>query len=360
MNQPAVTAVLLTIGEPTLERARASVLRQTHAVSDIVVVDNVRPFHRAVNYGAARVKTPFFIQVDSDMVLDDDCVENLVGRFDDHVGSVLCHLRDPLYGRVEAIKMYRTQCFASGGLPDSISPDTDFHDRMRQQGWVTIYSLRYHDRDRRAWHTFGDHLPEYTQFFGYSRHALDGRRWHYRGNAAALRHHLEKLYASGHPAALISMVGLAHGLFLPGRTDLLSKYEADADFERIEALLARAPVGRRRPMLPALLLPPLSVKATFRRCYRRGIRLAREGCRSDLEAELARIHSTVHPWSWLMQVGLCQGLFVDRFDRDRFERDWAQMSVFAYYYEPFSVAKRISGELLRRARALRAHLTARN
>ena len=35
--QPDVTALMLTIGEPTFERARQSVLRQTHPVSDIVV-----------------------------------------------------------------------------------------------------------------------------------------------------------------------------------------------------------------------------------------------------------------------------------------------------------------------------------
>jgi hypothetical protein len=358
-SESQVTAVMLTIGEPTFERARRSVLRQTYPVADIVVVDNVRPFHRAVNTGAARVRTPFFVQVDSDMILDEDCVENLVSRFEDHVGSVVCHLRDPLYGRVEAIKMYRTSCFRATSLPDTISPDTDFHEALRRGGWVTIYALRHHDREREVWHTFGEHRPEYTQFFGYARHAVDGRRLRYRGNAAALRHHLERLHVSSHPAALISHIGVAHGLFLAGEEDLLDRYEPDADYERIAALLARE--RRARGLLSRLprLMPAATPKRLFRQYYKRGIRLARDGGRRDIERELARLHGRIHPWAWLMQVGLCQGLFVDRFEPTAFERDWSRLAVFSYYFEPLGVARRIAGELHRRAAAMRSRLAAR-
>jgi hypothetical protein len=355
-----VTAVMLTIGEPTFERARQSVLRQTYPVADIVVVDDVRPFHRAINTGAARVRTPYFIQVDSDMILDADCVENLVSRFESYVGSVVCHLRDPLYGRVEAIKMYRTSCFKDAGLPDSISPDTDFHDGMRRDGWLTIYALRFHDREPGVWHTFGEHRPEYTQFFAYARNALNGRRWRYRGNAAALRDHLRVVHESQHPAALISHIGLARGLFLPGEQDLLSRYEPDADYERIAALLARERRPGDRRLRFAWRPPVVSAKQAFRRYYERGICIARDGCRSDIEDELARLHATVHPWAWLMQAALCQGLFVDRFDRATFEHDWSCLSVFSYYYEPFNVARRITTELRRRAAAARMRVTARS
>ena len=270
-NGPEVTAVILTIGEPTLERARESVLRQTYAVSEIVVVDDVYPFHHAVNSGAARVRTPFFVQVDSDMILDDDCIENLVARTASNVGSVVGHLRDSLYGRLEAIKMYRTACFADGGLPDSISPDTDFHDSMQRNGWVTVYALRYDNREPFVWHTFGEHRPDYTPFFGYARHAVVGRRWRYRGNAAALRNHFETLHASDHPVALISHVALGHGLFLPGENDLLSRYESDADFERIRDLFARDKGPGSRRLRARRRMPALSAKAVFRRSYRRGI-----------------------------------------------------------------------------------------
>lgn len=355
--RPDVTALMLTIGEPTFERARESVLRQTHPVRDIVVVENVHPFHRAFNAGAQRVRTPFFVQVDSDMILDEDCVENLLARFADGVGSVVCHLRDALYGRVEGVKMYRTAC-VGGGQPDSISPDTDFHDRLWREGWATVYALRQHDRPRDAWHTFGEHRPDYTPFFGYARHVVDGRRWRYRGNAQALRHRFQLLHRSSHPAALISHVALAHGVFLPGESDLLDRYQPDADYRRIVELLARD-TPRGRPLRSRPRIPALSPRGAFLAWYRRGIAIARDGYRRDLEDDLARLHGSLHPWAWLMQAALCQGLFADRFERAAGERDWARLAVFADYFEPASVARRIVAELRRRGAAVRMRRAAR-
>ena len=62
-----VTAVVLTVGEPTTAEAIESLRRQTVPPRDIVVVRDVKPFHQALNADAAQVKTPFFLQVDADM-----------------------------------------------------------------------------------------------------------------------------------------------------------------------------------------------------------------------------------------------------------------------------------------------------
>ena len=59
-----ITAVVLSTGEAYTDRAIASVQRQTLPVADTVVVRGVSPFHRALNRGAAQVRTPFFAQVD--------------------------------------------------------------------------------------------------------------------------------------------------------------------------------------------------------------------------------------------------------------------------------------------------------
>jgi hypothetical protein len=185
---------------------------------------------------------------------------------------------------------------------------------------------------------------------------VDGRRWRYRGNAEALRHHFHLLHRSPHPAALISHVALAHGVFLPGESDLLARYEPDADYRRIVELLGRAARPGPRPPRSRPRLPSLTAKQAFTRYYRRGIEIARAGRRRDLEAELGRLHRTLHPWAWLMQAALCQGLFVDRFDPIRRDRDWAQLGVFAYYFEPRSVARRLARELRNRLAAARARI----
>ena len=60
-----VTALVLTRGELTIREAVNSLYHQTMPLRDIVMVRDVVPFHKAINAGAARVKTPFFVQVDA-------------------------------------------------------------------------------------------------------------------------------------------------------------------------------------------------------------------------------------------------------------------------------------------------------
>ena len=72
-----VTALLLTVGEPYAERALASIQRQTMPAAAVIAVRDVIPFHRALNQGAAQICTPFFVQVDADMILDVSCFADL-------------------------------------------------------------------------------------------------------------------------------------------------------------------------------------------------------------------------------------------------------------------------------------------
>jgi hypothetical protein len=63
ISRPAndVSAAVLSTGERTTQDAIASLHRQTMPVRDIIMVRDVAPFHKALNAGAAQVKTPFFI-----------------------------------------------------------------------------------------------------------------------------------------------------------------------------------------------------------------------------------------------------------------------------------------------------------
>src|SRR5712672_71664 len=72
-----VTAVVLSIGEATTDEAVASLRRQTLQPRDTIIVRDVVPFHNALNIGASQVKTPFFVQVDADMILDRECIATL-------------------------------------------------------------------------------------------------------------------------------------------------------------------------------------------------------------------------------------------------------------------------------------------
>src|ERR1043166_2461548 len=106
-----ITAVILSIGEDTTQRAIESVRRQALPVKEIITIRNVVPFYKAFNLGVSKVKTEFFIQVDSDMILDENCVEDLRACMTADVGLVLGSLRDPLMTRIGWVKLFRTKLF---------------------------------------------------------------------------------------------------------------------------------------------------------------------------------------------------------------------------------------------------------
>lgn len=345
---PEVAAVVLSIGEPTTARALESVKRQTLAISDIVLVRDVSPFHRALNQGAATVRTPFFIQVDADMTLDPDCVERLAACLADTVGMVTGFLRDPLYGRIEAIKLFRTACVQRHPFRDSLSPDTDFVADIARDGWSDIYALRPHGRRDVDWHTFGEHDPGYSPLYTFAKHVVEGRRWRYRRNAAGMQHQLGRLHRSGHRAALIARIAMAHGIFLDRDGDLLGPYREDADFHRLMTFLdpslgAADDAGLTRAAVP--FLP----KTAFRRYRELGATLGREGRPRQFQRFLERLGDSRHPWSWLAQVGLCRGLFLDRAQSPSLDEDWAKLRSFRAL-GPASVGDRLVRELLGRAR----------
>src|SRR4030095_11559049 len=167
---------------------------------------------RALNEGAAQIRTPFFVQVDADMILDVDCFADLRGCIAERVGTVIGHLRDPLLGRVAGVKLFRTACFADARFADSISPDTDFENAIARSDWRTVYALKPANEPRLPSHVFGDHRPDYTPLYTFRKFQLQGARHRYRRAAAALRTLCRNLRASSHDAALFALVGTAHGI----------------------------------------------------------------------------------------------------------------------------------------------------
>ena len=150
-----VTAVVLSTGEHTTQEAIDRLRHQTLPLYQIVVIRDVRPFHKALNAGAARVTTPFFVQVDADMVLNSHCVASLRKGMRRNVGIAIGRLRDPLIGQVVGVKLFRRACFETARFENTISPDTDFVQDIARAGWNTIYisaehfSLMYAETGRR-------------------------------------------------------------------------------------------------------------------------------------------------------------------------------------------------------------------
>jgi hypothetical protein len=321
-----ITAVVLTIGEETTPRALASVRAQSYEPAETILVDGVMPFHKALNRGASRVRTEFFIQVDADMVLDRHCMEDLRGFMTPGVGVVQGPLADPLLGAVSGVRVFRTICFREVAVRDTIAPDTDFFKDIAARGWErkVVLGARPNGRAAGLWHTFGRHDPSYTPLYTYWKFLLTGARCRYRGTLAGVQWRLRQFDRCPLPVALIGQVALAHGVFLDARHDLLMPYGESADLARLERLLACSGSARVRgdDVLPLLNLP---AEAQFRDFCQLGSRLAGERDGGGLRSCLELLQGVPVEQSWLARVGLGHGVFLDRARPDQLREDYAMV-----------------------------------
>ena len=298
-----VTAVLFTIGEPYAERAIASVRRQTLAPADLVIVGaDESPFHRAFNAGARQAKTEFFLQVDADLVLDPDCAECLRACVDDEIGLVTGRLRDPLLGRIGAVRLFRTACFERQGFPDTISPDTDFVAAIEAAGWRRLDALRRRSGPRDLWHTFGDHQPDYSPLYTFAKFRLDGGRYRYRCDPYTLRDIAARLQRSRHRAAPLALVALLHGVFHRDTSDQLRPYDPDADFALAARVLsAGGPPARSLPRPSSTELPDV---------YEHYLAIGAElSARGESEGIRAALESLAGSHNFVALLAFCHGLF---------------------------------------------------
>jgi hypothetical protein len=315
-----VTALVLSIGEPYTERAIASVRRQTPPVADLVIVRGVHPFHRAINEGVRRVHTPFFIQVDADMILDDTCVTDLRACMANRVGIVVGHLRDPLRRRVVGVKLFRTCCFETVCFEDSLSPDTDFGAALDTRGWHSIYALKGTSGPLDDRHAFGEHSPDYTPLYTFSKFLIEGARLRYRRAGGAARGLFRSLCASPHCAARFALIAAAHGIFVESARDLLRPYEPTADFSFLERLLRTVPSrgdGQRR-----WDDVEQDYWRMFRRGYRAGVDIRAQQESATLVATIDELAPQRDVAAWVAVVGVCHGIFVPEYDEGAVERSF--------------------------------------
>jgi hypothetical protein len=302
-----VTAVVLTLGEVGTEDALASLRRQTLPPHEVVLVRGVSPFHQAVNSGARQVATPFFVQVDADMILDPDCLAELRRLVEEDSGIVVGQLRDALIGRVVGIKLFRTAPFREVLMADTISPDTDLGRALARGGWKTVYAGRPPQHDPEAWRTYGEHRPDYGPDYTYRKYLMEGRRYRYRRNPDGIRWHFGRLEASRHASAVIAQVALANGIFLESEQDLLGRLETDAAFAGLVGFLA-AP-GDAGPEATASLPLAGSLQESFRGYYERGRSLFRAGAFASFDKLLGSLSGCHKSEAALVaKVGLCRGL----------------------------------------------------
>ena len=322
-----VTAVVLTTGEPTTQRAIDSVRRQTMPVREVVVRE-IRPFHKALNAGARQVATPFFVQVDADMVLDPNCVATLRKAMKANVGISVGRLRDEILQQVVGIKMFRTACFEIAEFRDSISPDTDFVDEIERAGWQTVYVGKRARLTQNAWSTLGEHSPDYAPAYTYRKYLMEGRRYHHRSSVGGLRFHLGQLEQSRHPSAFVAQIALARGFFRELHCDALGREDGNEEFGRLQQFLSAASTSGGSGDVN-VGSDQMSLPDRFHTYFRTG-RTAFEA--KDPEAfrhYMAGLNAKPEDLTgWISKLALCQGLLATSASDEAIRADFMVLSDF--------------------------------
>lgn len=334
-----VSAVVLTIGEDTTTRAVESIQRQSYPVKQIILIGrNVVPFYRALNLGASRVETKFFIQVDSDMILDDNCVQLLRDCMEDDVGLVEGYLRDPLMGRVGWVKLFRKKCFETVQFRDLVSPDVVFRNDISRYGWKSVYAGAVQGASDERWHTFGEHQPSYTPHYTYSKYIVEGRRFRYRNALGGLLWQLKKLEKSDHPVAFIAQIALANGIFIREETDLLKPYGKNQEFDFLENFLTTSsPYDLSRlAVLPSLTF---SSEKAFKKNYQMGIKLGQANAFPAFKRSMELLSRSHSPLAWVGKVALCHGLFAQAYLEKTCAGEYELLKGLLAAYTPLFILK---------------------
>jgi len=319
---PAVSAVVLSVGEPYTERAIRSLATQSTPVDDIIVIEHVSPFSRAINEGARRVRTPYFVQVDADMILDPTCVETLVARMQPDTGIVVGELRDALLGQTVGVKVFRTACFRDGGVPDSIAQDTDFVARLHERGWKTHYVTAEGAGPDDVRPTLGEHKPDYTEPYTYRKLLIEGARIRNRGAKHGLSWQMGVMEESPHPLAVLAQAAFAHGLFLNLDRDELRPVPTDPKCDALVTLLA----SDARDADVAGDLPDLLRHGRLGVIFRRFASTGRSLARSRAGATFRDVFNSVsgtrrNPRALVAKIAVSHGALIDDSDLVRLAED---------------------------------------
>ena len=141
-----ITFVLMTCGELSESKCLDSISSFRNEI-EFFEVRNVYPQIKALNQMIEGVQTPYFVPLDSDMVLYPDAWERLSYALrrnwrDPKWHSILFPLWDTLTERkILALKLMRTSVMKENLFADGPTPDVEHYQRLTSKGYTCIHDF---------------------------------------------------------------------------------------------------------------------------------------------------------------------------------------------------------------------------
>lgn len=204
----ATTVFVLTVDDPAFAACLDALGKQHGPPFKLDIIRNVCPFSAAAQAMIDRCRTPYFIQVDEDMILVPDAVasmEAVMAAAPDDVGMICFHLFDEDRGLpIQGVKIYRTALMKSLMFQDVKASEMDLIEQMGRRGiqWILHPDVK------------GRHGTIYTPDTIYRRYKTmyekDIRQWNVL--TSDIRRKADAFRQSGDPLQLFALLGAAHGI----------------------------------------------------------------------------------------------------------------------------------------------------
>lgn len=122
----------------TNSKSLLSLRGQSYKDFYVNIIKNVSPMSEAFNEMHRRCLTPYFIQLDEDMILDKTAVERLYNAIkisSPKVYMVYGQLYQPDFGLGGSVKCWKKDIFNRFQFNDVRCVDRDFHNRVKKYGF---------------------------------------------------------------------------------------------------------------------------------------------------------------------------------------------------------------------------------
>jgi len=241
-----VSAVIFTVDPNHLfSKALDSIYAQNLKPCKVEIVKNVSPAAKASQVGLDKIKTPFYISVDGDMVLYPECVEQLYCMINttDNCAEAVLQLQDPIMGTIWGVHMFRTEAVKKIGFypfAGSKAHDRYMTERLQEKG----YSVCFERREA------GTHHPDYLPHEVFWKFKFAGELAIYFSQdrkSNMLKRYLNNLCKywldTKNEHALYALAGFFHGLNSEG-TDIARPLTYEGrdnypEFEKIKEIIAK-------------------------------------------------------------------------------------------------------------------------
>lgn len=251
-----LTVFVLTVGAPSFRECLQRLAAQDCRFR-LEVIENVAPMSRALQCMLERCRTPFFVQVDEDMLLYPHAIRSLHARLvaaPPEVAILTCHLFDVHAQRVlYGLKIYRHEIVRAYPYNDVEACEYDQIRRLTRDGFVD-FRLPLEDHFRPTELTLGEHGTHWTPRSVYERYFTLERKvrrhragvpttsatWVEEYAAFFLNRYLE----TGAEIDLYALMGVIAGRLAPvagrGREKDYRDYDRLAGFDALVRFVAEA------------------------------------------------------------------------------------------------------------------------